>query len=1016
MKAVPFLILAMLLSFSGNAWSQSSDLAVGQLTHRIFTAADGAPSDISALAQTTDGTLWIGGRSGLTRFDGVRFVPYPAPGEEPLNGGNVSALAAAPDGGLWIALRVSGIDFLKDGHVTHYGARDGFPGGAVERLAWDRDGTLWAAARLGVAHFHGDRWEKITDPRLAVTYGVLVDHVGTVWVGTPDRVFARAAGETRFRAVGRSDGSPVWGYLFAEAPDGSVWASNTRSFLRIDQVTQPDHVVPVRGISGRMMLFDHDGNLWSGDDSRTGLARLSAASVGREVQRELTLSPDEYVRLGQLDSEPVRVLLEDRERNIWVGSYATLHRFSRSNVVRNTTPQCMETFDRAAAFAAGDAGTLWIACGDHLTEIRDGIAVGRQKTPDLSAAYRDRDGTVWLAGTTVLAHLENGRLVTTALPPKARGRPVQAMLRDSAGTMWVSVVRRTLYRIVDGNWQDKGNLSDLPDAYPIVMTMDEGGVLWFGYLDSRIARVSGEHVQLFDEKQGLQVGNVLSIMAHGGELWVGGDIGLARLSGAGFVSMRSASGNSFKGISGMVTAINDDVWLNGTAGIVHITRAEVERSLRDPSHPVKSETFNYLDGIPGTAVQLRPQPSAIETTEGRIWFSMTGGIVSIDTARLIRNTLPPPVTIWSLTSGSQRYPERGATLQLPVHTTGLQIEYSAGSLTVPERVRFRYKLEGSDRQWQEVGSRREALYTNLGPGHYTFRVTASNNDGVWNNTGASIYFAIAPAFYQTGWFYALCALVGLGLVSVLYRVRMRQVAVQVRSRLEARLSERERIARELHDTLLQGMQGLIWRFQAATDRIPAGEPARQLMEKSLDRADSLLAESRDKVKDLRPSAHDVADLAQALATEGEQFAQLHPAKFRVSVQGAARELHPIVREEGFLICREALANAFQHSRAQTIEAEVTYGDRTLNVRIRDDGHGISTAVLDAGSRPGHFGLTGMRERATKLGGQIEVWSSTGAGTEVDLRIPARVAYRRSRRTSRRRWPWLATSRASGAKH
>ena len=928
----------------------------------------------------------------------------------------MSTLAASPDGGLWIALRVSGIDFLKDGHVTHYGARDGFPGGAVEQLSWDRDGTLWAAARLGVAHFHNNRWEKITDPGLGVTYGVLVDHAGTVWVGTPDRVFARAAGESRFRAVSPSDGSTVWGYLLAEAPDGSVWASNSRTLVRIDQVVQPDHVVPVRGISGRMMMFDHEGNLWSGDDGRVGLKRVSAASASREAQSELTVSPEEYVRLGQLDSERIRVLLEDREGNIWVGSYATLHRFSRSNVVRSTTPQCLETFARAAALTAGDAGTLWIACGERLTEIRDGIVVGRKRTPDLSVAYRDRDGTVWFGGQTVLAHLVNGRLVTTPVPPKARGRPIQALLRDSAGTLWVSVVRRTLYQIVDGSWVDKGHLSDLPNAYPMVMTMDDAGVLWFGYLDSRIARVSGEHVQLFDEKQGLQVGNVLSIMAYGGELWVGGDLGLARLSGTRFVSIPSARGTAFKGISGMVTAINADLWLNGTAGIVHITRAEVERSLRDPMYPLQSETFDHLDGIPGTAIQLRPQPSAIETTEGRIWFSMTGGIVSIDTARLVRNTLPPPVSIWSLTSGSVRYPNRGATLRLPVHTTGLQIEYSAGSLIVPERVRFRYKLEGSDREWQDVGRRREALYTNLGPGHYTFRVTAANNDGVWNNTGAAIAFTIAPAFYQTFWFYALCALVGLAILTVLYRMRMRQVAAQVRSRLEARLSERERIARELHDTLLQGMQGLIWRFQAAADRISPDEPARQLMEKSLDRADSLLAESRDKVKDLRPSAHDVADLAQALATEGETFAELHPAKFKVSVQGAARDLHPIVREEGFLIAREALANAFQHARAESIEAEITYGERSLHVCVRDDGQGIGTAVLDAGGSPGHFGLTGMRERANKLGGQIEVWSNKGVGTEVDLRVPAQVAYRQSRRASRRRWSWRATSPVSGAEH
>jgi signal transduction histidine kinase len=311
-------------------------------------------------------------------------------------------------------------------------------------------------------------------------------------------------------------------------------------------------------------------------------------------------------------------------------------------------------------------------------------------------------------------------------------------------------------------------------------------------------------------------------------------------------------------------------------------------------------------------------------------------------------------------------------------------------------VHFKYKLEGSDSDWQDAGTRREALYTNLGPGSYTFQVIASNNDGVWNNAGATLHFEIAPAFYQTRWFDALCALAILGVLVVLYQIRIRQVAVQARGRLEARLAERERIARELHDTLLQGIQGLIWRFQAATDRIPPDVPAREMMEKSLDRADKLLAESRDRVKDLRPTAAEVADLAQALAAEGDQFAQLHPIPFRVSVQGIRRDLHPIVREEGFLIAREALGNAFRHAQARDIEAEVTYGDRALQVRVRDDGLGISSSVLQAGGRPGHFGLLGMRERAKKLGGHLDVWSKPGAGTEIDLRVPAKVAYRRAK--------------------
>jgi signal transduction histidine kinase len=283
---------------------------------------------------------------------------------------------------------------------------------------------------------------------------------------------------------------------------------------------------------------------------------------------------------------------------------------------------------------------------------------------------------------------------------------------------------------------------------------------------------------------------------------------------------------------------------------------------------------------------------------------------------------------------------------------------------------------------------------------------------VWNTTGASVEFEIQPAFYQTRWFYALLGIGCVALFTALYRVRVRQVAAQVRSRLEARLGERERIARELHDTLLQGIQGLIWRFQAATNRIPSDQPARQLMEQSLDRAEKLLEESRDRVKDLRPTVRDATDLAQALAAEGEKFAQLRPTQFRVSTEGSCRNLHPIVREEAFLIGREALGNAFRHSGAKDIEVEVTYDEAALQLSVRDDGRGIGASVLEVGGTPGHFGLLGMRERAKKLGGHLEIWSKLDAGTEINLRIPAAVAYARSQVASPRLHSLLAIFRSS----
>jgi signal transduction histidine kinase/ligand-binding sensor domain-containing protein len=993
-------LIAAFLVLCGKAWSQAADLTPAQLNHRTYTASDGAPSEIDALAQTTDGTLWIGGRGGLTRFDGVRFRPYPGPGEEPLLATNIATLLAAPDGGLWIGMRPGGVRFLKDGHVTRYGTSDGLPAGTVQQLAFDRDGSVWAAARSGLAHFNGKRWELVTDDSgLTRPYGVLVDRVGTLWVATANGLFARAAGEHRFRAIDARAYSDPRGVPLAAAPDGSVWAIANHALAESNATTggPPATVISLAGIAGPM-LVDTTGNLWAADADRALLHHLNSRDLARWDPQH---GGDAPVKLGGPDDtipENVSAFLEDREHNIWVGTESSLHRFSRSNVIGNVLPRCSRSAYEPV-FVADDAGAVWVVCdsesGGHLYEIRADTVVSRQVVPRFSVAYRDTEGTIWFGGPTGFGYFDNGRFVATPTPMQLRGGYVLALVRDREGAMWVSLNRGGQFRVVNGEWSAYGALDSLPRAMAYVEAADKDGNLWFGYAGSQVARISGRTVQLFDEKQGLSVGNVLEIYAGEGEIWVGGELGFARFDGTRFVGVRRTTETPLTGVSGIIRARNGDLWLNGVGGIAHITRQEIAHVIRDPTYRVHGEVFDHLDGVPGIPFQLQSRPSVIEATEGRLWFLMSGGIVYIDPTHLAHNTLPPPVRIESLLSGDESFPDVRAGLRLPANTTDLQIDYSAGSLTIPERVNFRYKLEGSDRDWQNVGTHREARYTNLGPGQYTFRVTASNNDGVWNTTGASLQFSISPAFYQTKWFYALCVLAAVLVLAALYRVRMRQVAAQVRGRLEARLAERERIARDLHDTLLQSIQGLIWRFQAATDRLPASEPARHLLEQSLDRADEVLAESRDKVKELRPLGHDALDLAQALAVEVERLAQMHPAQCQVNVHGNRRDLHPMVREEGFLIAREALSNAFRHASAATIEAEVAYGERALQVRIRDDGQGIVAAVLDAGGKAGHFGLIGMRERAVKLGAHLEVWSKLGAGTEIELRVPADVAYRKA---------------------
>ncbi len=370
------------------------------------------------------------------------------------------------------------------------------------------------------------------------------------------------------------------------------------------------------------------------------------------------------------------------------------------------------------------------------------------------------------------------------------------------------------------------------------------------------------------------------------------------------------------------------------------------------------------------------------------------------------NQLPPPVHIEQITADRNPHDvtaENNGSLRLPALSRDLEIDYTALSLVAPEKIRFRYKLEGYDHDWQDAGNRRQAFYTNLPPRTYRFRVVACNNSGVWNEAGTYFDFSIAPAYYQTTWFRLLLAIAFLMLLGVIYQLRLRQVAGQVRARMEERLEERERIARDLHDTLLQSVQGLILKFHAVAKQIPSDEPAHDALEKTLDHADEVLAEGRDRLRNLRATSIPFGGLPAAFGRVVEETPQGADATFKTVVEGRVRELHPMVREECYWIGREAVVNALTHSNGRKVEVEITYDPRQFRLRVRDDGRGIDPKILEEGGRSDHWGLQGMRERAQKIGGQLKLWSRPETGTEVELIIPRASAYQTAHDKSKKFW-------------
>jgi signal transduction histidine kinase len=482
---------------------------------------------------------------------------------------------------------------------------------------------------------------------------------------------------------------------------------------------------------------------------------------------------------------------------------------------------------------------------------------------------------------------------------------------------------------------------------------------------------------------------------RGEHVWLGGAGGVQLFTQGQFYLMRWKDQNLPGRVSGLVETETGDLWVNGFSGISHVPAAELKKWLHDPGSAVSAEHLDELDGLPGLSGETRPEPSVVEAPDGRLWFATTKGIAWLDPAALERNRnrVPPLVAISEVISNDKSY--MGGGITLPARTENLEIDYTALSLAIPERVLFRYKLDGVDKDWQDAGTRRQAFYTKLRPGKYKFHVIACNNDGVWNDGGASMDLSVAPAWFQTSWFLLLCVAAGTILVVEIYRFRVGQVARSMNARFDERVAERTRIAQELHDTLLQGFLSASMQVHVAADILPEDSQAKPILTRALQLMSQVIDEGRNAVRGLRLSHCISLDLDQAFArieqeidlpgSNGKQVA------YRVISTGRRRELHPLLQDEIHRIGREAVTNAFRHARANHIDVELTYGSNQFQLVIRDDGRGIEQDVLQTG-RAGHFGLSGMRERADRIGARFHVFTRASAGTEVELSISARIAY------------------------
>lgn len=541
----------------------------------------------------------------------------------------------------------------------------------------------------------------------------------------------------------------------------------------------------------------------------------------------------------------------------------------------------------------------------------------------------------------------------------------------------------------------------LPPRAASVAAAGEAGEVWFGYNDGSAAKLTSSGTSVYTHADGLDIGSIWAISVGRQRVIFGGENGLAILEGGRIRSITASRNDVFTEVSGVIQTPNGDVWLNVQRGLIRFSTVDLTQAFDASNVPIRYDLFDTRDGLPGPGQESGPA-SLVTGSDGRLWLATSGGIGWLDPARVLRARAPSPVVIRSLSSRNQHYSPEGI-VQLPVRTVDVDINYASVSLTDPERSQFRYKLDGFDDDWRNVGTRRTAFYTGLKPGIYRFHVAAAGDTNSSFDPDATVTFSIAAAFYQTLWFRVLCAIALASVVAFIYRLRLQRMASQIRVRLEERISERERIARDLHDTLLQGIQGIIFRIHAVSERLPPADANRLELETVLDRADEALSEGRDRVNSLRTAFEPPTDLVEALTKAAQDLAAGSAVAVHVAVEGVRRKLNALVRDEIYWAAREALVNAFRHAAAANVEIDLNYGRHNFIVRVRDDGKGMDPQTRDGGGLKGHWGLAGMRERSERMKGRLEIWSRSGAGTEVQISVNAPNAYVRNH--NRPRWPW-----------
>ncbi len=961
---------------------------MSQYLREQWGAEQGFPSGpVYAIAQSDDGYLWIGTRAGLVRFDGLNFrLIRDVPGLP--NDASVLGLTLDRDRSLWIRLDGSTLLRYRDGVFDSAPSDLGSSNGRITTMSLATQGELLISVmEVGASIHRRNSFELVADasglPRSPVL-AVAQTSDGSVWIGTRGTgLFRERQGQTASVSEGLPD--PKVNCLLADGT-GGLWVGTDSGIVRWNgsKLTSEGIPVSLRQLQVLALGKDRDANIWVGTDSG-GLLRLNDRGVAG-------LSPAE-----QGLREAVTAVFEDHEGNLWIGRDGGIERIRDSAFVSYSLIEGLPTdgskpiyvgSDHRMWFPPVEGGLWWLKDGRHGSVTAAGLS------HDVVYSIAGRSGELWLGR-------QHGGL--TVLRPEAGSFTAQqythadGLAQDSVysvylardGTVWAGTLSAGVSALRNGRFTNYSIKQGLASNTIASILEDSDGTMWFA-TPGGLSAFSKGHWQAYGTGEGLPSDNVNCLLEDStGVLWAGTTAGLAFRGPKGFqvpVALPSALGSAVLGLA-------EDrfgwFWIATANHVLRVNRGKLRLGALSEGD---IREYGLTDGLRGLEGVKRHR-SVVSDPEGRIWFSLNRGISVVDPARLTRNSALAVPHVQAIMADSNPVSLNGA-----VHISGaprrITVDFTGLSLSVPQRVRFRYRLEGFDHGWSEPSSVREAAYTNLPPRSYRFRLVASNPDGVWNSNEAAVAFDVDPLFWQTWWFRAIVMAAFVAAFLAVYRYRLRQLAERLNLRAEERLAERTRIAQELHDTLLQGFLSASMQVHVAADCLAPESQAKPILTRALQLMGQVTEEGRNAVRGLRSTESVTLDLEQSFAFIQQELLlpqSRPPVAFRVIVEGERRALHPLLRDEVYKIGREALINAFRHAQARKIEVELNYASKRLRVLVRDDGSGIDPQVLQSG-REGHWGLSGMRERADRIGAQFHVWSSATAGTEVELSVPGSIAF------------------------